>query len=204
MSCKDMYLPKWYEKGIMTIGDVTDNSGSLLEIDTLKRHYGIDIINPLHYLRVKQNVKELFKKFRLETSSGVQRPFTPFHIKILFQNKKGASMFNSLIKRDVTNNHIMREKWKGDLNIKFSDVTWKNIFNCCYKTLCNNTIIWFQTTFLYRILATRSYLYKVNITDTDKCVYCGEKETILHMFVECNNVRNIWSSIEQNIDKTLK
>ena len=204
MICEDMYLPKWYEKGIITIADVTDHSGSVLEIDILKRDYGIEVINPLHYIRVKQNVKEFLKKFSFRPLGGIEKPFIPFFIKILFQSKKGAGVFNTLIKKDVENKHIMKEKWEGDLDIKLNDVTWKNIFICCYKTLCNNTIIWFQTKLLYRILATRSYLYKINITDNDKCLDCGEKETILHMFVECNNVKNFWSLIEQNIYKTLK
>ena len=93
-----MYFPKWYEKGIITIADITDDLGTVLDIDTLKSVYGIESINPLHYLRVRQNVKELFKSgFGL--SGAVQRPFVPFYIKILVQNKQGASVFNTLLKK---------------------------------------------------------------------------------------------------------
>ena len=47
--------------------------------------------------------------------------------------------------------------------------------------LCVITLIWFQTKLLYQVLGTRSYLYKLHLGYSDKCIYCGEIETIVHI-----------------------
>ena len=93
----------------------------------------------------------------------------------------------------------MKEKWQSDLNIVIDDLMWKNIFKSCFRSVCNNTLIWFQIKLLYRILGTKSYLHKLQISNTDRCVICGEEETIIHMFVECPNVKNIWQILEKYI-----
>ena len=59
MSYQEMYLPKWYEKGIVTVADVINDSGTVMDLDRVKRVYGLNTINPLHYLRLQQNVKKL-------------------------------------------------------------------------------------------------------------------------------------------------
>ena len=52
MPCRDIYLPKWHEKGITTVADIVDDHGNVIDIDTIKKVYSIEKINPLHYLRV--------------------------------------------------------------------------------------------------------------------------------------------------------
>jgi hypothetical protein len=38
----------------------------------------------------------------------------------------------------------------------------------------------------------------VNIIDSDACSFCkSESESIMHIFVECNNVRQIWIKLRQ-------
>ena len=54
------------------------------------------------------------------------------------------------------------------------------------------------------MIGTRNYLYKLHLVDSSKCVYCGENETIVHMFVECENVTKIWHLLEEYIYKTIR
>ena len=61
ISLTPMYLPKWLEKGITTVSDVVNTDGAVLKIDKLKHMYSIHHLNPLHYLRVHQNIKSLLK-----------------------------------------------------------------------------------------------------------------------------------------------
>ena len=204
MPCKEMYLPKWYEKGIVTIADVTDNFGNIMDLDTIKSTYGIETINPLHYLRVQQNIKMFLRKYGFTQVDRIHRPFVPIYMRILYKNSKGASVFNKILNRDVCNEHSMKAKWQDELNIMIDEDMWKNIFYSCFKTVCNNTIIWFQTRLLYRILGTRTYLYKLHIGDSDRCIDCGEIETIVHMFVECRTVNKIWKFLKEYINRTIK
>ena len=50
MSYKEMYLPKWYDRGIVSICDVIDIAGNVMDLDKIKSTYNIESINPLHYL----------------------------------------------------------------------------------------------------------------------------------------------------------
>ena len=111
MAYQEMYLPKWYEKGIVTIADVTNDLGIVMDLDTIKRLYDIDSINPLHYLRVQQNVKQYLKKYNFNTVNTIVRPFVPFYAKILCNTKKGANLFNKILKKDLKNDHSMKRKW---------------------------------------------------------------------------------------------
>ena len=58
----DMFLPKWFEKGIITIVDVIEDSGVLMKLDNIKRKYSIDHVNPLHYLRVQKKMSNALYK----------------------------------------------------------------------------------------------------------------------------------------------
>ena len=47
------------------------------------------------------------------------------------------------------------------------------------------------------ILVTKSFLYKINTIDNDRCSRCGqESETIPPLFIHCNKVQNFWSSLK--------
>ena len=204
MACQEMFLPKWYEKGIVTIADVTNDLGVVMDLDTIKRLYNIDSINPLHYLRVQQNVKQYMKKHNFETVNTIMRPFVPFYATILCNNRKGANIFNRILKKESKNDHSMKQKWERDVNLNIDEDTWKISFNLCFKTVCNNSLIWFQIKLLYRVLGTRSYMHKLNLIQNGNCVDCGESETIIHMFVECLYVKRIWHSLEEAIRQTTK
>ena len=204
LTCKDMFLPKWFEKGIITIADVIEDSGVLMKLDDIKRKYSIDHINPLHYLRVQKNVKCFIQKYKLSEIYMVERPFVPFQLKYIWANKKGVSAYYKIINQLNENIHIMKYKWQRELQVSFDEQLWKNIFSICYKSVCNNSLIWFQLKVLYRILGTKSYLHKMAIEENAKCNHCQKMETIVHMFVECDNVKKFWNVIEKFIHQTVK
>ena len=54
----------------------------------------------------------------------------------------------------------------------------------------------FQYKLIHRILITNSFLYKYGLKETELCTFCTEtKESLVHIFWECNYVRNFWLSI---------
>jgi hypothetical protein len=58
----------------------------------------------------------------------------------------------------------------------------------------------FQYKFLHRTILTNTFLYKCRLVETELCVFCGEtRETILHLFCDCNIVKNIWLKIYEQL-----
>ena len=77
------------------------------------------------------------------------------------------------------------------------DEILKNIFHSCFKSIKDNSIIWFQYRILFGILPTRYFLRKIKLSESDKCVFCkDQKETILRLFCHCSKVIPIWQNIE--------
>ena len=70
-----------------------------------------------------------------------------------------------------------------------------NIFQCT----SDSTLRWFQYRLSHRILAnvTNDYLFRINITHTFQCTFCkNDTETLLHLFVDCKHVQEIWHKLE--------
>ena len=54
----------------------------------------------------------------------------------------------------------------------------------------------FQYRVLHRALVTNVHLERWGLRPNDCCSFCGtEKETILHMLIECDRVQDLWNSL---------
>ena len=85
-------------------------------------------------------------------------------------------------------------KWKSEIPY-ISENRLKNSFKTCFKTTDDSSIQWLQYRILHRILATNSYLKKINITSSDLCSLCNtEIETISHVFLFCPFTLPIWNA----------
>ena len=52
-----------------------------------------------------------------------------------------------------------------------------------------------QFKIIHNILPHRVLLYKMKITDSDLCLYCGSQETLQHLSVSCPLLRTFWSDV---------
>ena len=60
----------------------------------------------------------------------------------------------------------------------------------------------FKYKILLRILITNSFLFKCKLKETQLCIFCNEtKETILHLFWECNIVTSLWMEMAEILKK---
>ena len=134
----------------------------------------------------------------------VQRHFVPFYIVPIWKNKKGVSAFYKILTKQSENEHKMKSKWEREMQVMIDNGVWGSIFNVTYRSVNNNLLVWFQLKLLYRILGTKEYLNKINIVHSSDCNHCQQKETILHMFVECDRVIFFWSEIEKLIFETTR
>ena len=54
----------------------------------------------------------------------------------------------------------------------------------------------FKYKLIHRILITNSFFHKCELKETELCTFCTKtKESIVHIFWECNYVRNFWLAI---------
>ena len=191
-----LYLPHWYKKGIICLGDMISNKGIFVTQNVLQTLYGIKT-NFLEYHRVITCIKGTLAKLRLKCTVSV-KPIYPNNIRLLKESKKGSRDFYKII-TDFGNqdNKAICSFWEECFRTTMSSSDWQKIFHICFKTVKDNFLVWFQYCILYRILGTKGYLYTVKITTDRICGICGSYiETIKHLIVDCEKVKFFWGEIQ--------
>ena len=88
-------------------------------------------------------------------------------------------------------------KWNKDLTLNNDNSIWRNIFRQIFYNVQDNSLIWLQYSLIHRILGTKDVLYRMSIEDSNTCRVCQcESETLMHLFVYCTHIVNLWKSLE--------
>ena len=110
----------------------------------------------------------------------------------LLKEKKGCRTFyDQLIQVDQI---IRQEKWINEMGY-INDQEW-NRYNTNINNLSEVILKDFQFKINNKILVTKTFLHKIRKVEDNLCSYCKrEPETILHLFVECDKVKEFWQSL---------
>ena len=161
ISTELLFYPHWCRVGINTPLDILKPDGSSLSMFKLRQIFGLKTNFPEH-LRVQRCLKDYLLKFSIKQYT-CSRPVLPSYLKVLLSRVKGLKYFYKTL-NDQYKNLSLRNKWNNVLNTTINDDTWNKIFKNCFKTICRNDLIWLQFRIIHRILGTRAYLQKINIT----------------------------------------
>ena len=80
-----------------------------------------------------------------------------------------------------------KNKWENQYNLE--DNAWKEIYYSPFKHSIGTQLQWFQVRINHRLLPTKSYLYKIKVTDSPRCTTCNQEETLVHMLWTCPQTR---------------
>ena len=69
------------------------------------------------------------------------------------------------------------------------------IYSLSFKMTKETKLSIFQFKIIHNVLPHRVLLYKMKITDSDLCLYCGSQETLQHLWVSCPLLRTFWSDV---------
>ena len=129
-------------------------------------------------------VNKFIAKYKRNGNFHIQRHYVPLSIKQFLLPEKGCKIYYKILFNNCKNVELpMRNKWENIFS-NHDDEAWKNIFHSCFKSIKDNSIIWFQYRIIFDILPTRYFLRKIKLTESDVCVFCKDQiETILHLFV---------------------
>ena len=196
ISDQPLYLPDWYQKGVITVADVVSYN-KVISYEELCQKFSARF-NYLNYLSVKCKINILLTKFGYALENIIlERPFVPVNLKYILKSKKGVGTIYRIFHTNFQNDHKMKSKWNQEFEICIDHDTWRMLFCICFKTVTNNNLIWFQLKLIYRILGTNSYLHKLGIRNSPNCHFCQQPESLLHIFYECPNSSELWNDIEK-------
>jgi hypothetical protein len=93
--------------------------------------------------------------------------------------------------------HI-QSKWEKEVITEIVIEDWSFIYCIPFSVTKDTKLQDFQHKLIHvhRILITNSFLYKCGLKENVLCTFCTEtKASLLHIFSECNYVRNFWLAI---------
>lgn len=113
-------------------------------------------------------------------------PYIPFYFGyVLLFEKCSKTLYNLINSKDVIPNAI--QKWNNELFMHLEiNVSVKEFFKVCFKTSADTSVQWLQYRILFRVLPTKCYLKKLNLSTDDCCSFCKDDvESIPHVFMKC-------------------
>ena len=96
-----LYIPKWFQRGILTIGDIVNEQGHVSDQKEIEKKFNLSQINFLGYHRVKICINIFLGRYRKGDSFNFIQPYIPHHISFLLSNIKGAKGFYEKLNENV-------------------------------------------------------------------------------------------------------
>ena len=102
-----------------------------------------------------------------------------------------------LIAFSKTHTHDQAGPTRSSENLSINKDAWTSIFKSL-KNVCKETRLKeFQFKLIHRIVITRKELFKFGIKTDDECLYCGNKDSIEHTFIDCPSTESFAKKVMQ-------
>ena len=190
-----VFYKNWIENGIILINDLLDVTGELINYNTFRKQFSIST-NVLQFEGLIRSIRKYISTFNFEPFQFRQdNPTCPFPLCCILKTKKGCrNLHDKLVIKDRLPSSIIR--WQMELNPN-QMLEWSKLLELPFKTTKDTNLRWLQMRINHRILGTNYLLSKMKLTLDDKCTFCRlEKETIKHMFWDCESVSYFWEGLQ--------
>ena len=190
MDGKPIFLSEWFRKGILSINELLNETGNVLTFQEFRDKYSCES-NFLQYYQVVSAIpKRLWSLERC--SDTINRSFSTQNDNIFSLNEstqinlckaKSKDFYNLFNVKIHTEDHTGPKRWSEKLSLN-KDV-WTRIFKSL-KNICKDTKLKeFQFKLIHRTIVTKKELFRFGIKTDDECLYCGDKDSVEHSFIEC-------------------
>jgi hypothetical protein len=192
-----LWLKHWYNQGILQVWDIcNEDKRSMMSNEELQTIHGIKT-NFLEIEKVKRAIPKEWKT-KLRDSKhipDISKAETELVIKCTNSGKGSKLAYNILLKKKAEGPENKLQQWLEELGIERDP---KEILEAMIKTrntLSNTKLQSFNFNYYIRNLTYGARLYKMSMAEDDKCG-CGKKETISHLYWDCERVQELWQYVE--------
>ena len=188
-----LFYQNLINKGIIYIKDIISEENRLLSPDEMRQRYGLIMTEYFQYISIvhciKQELKEMIRNAHDYTPPDHTAPY-------LFQNDIKTStsrrIYNKIVSKVITR-PTSETKLNTMLNTEYREQEWENIYKLPFLSTIETKLRSFQFKINHNIYYTNQKLYRDKLSDTPLCHFCNqETETLLHIFVECRYVVELW------------
>jgi hypothetical protein len=185
----------WKSAGIFLIQDLIHENGDFLRLEEINKKFNLNL-NILNLTSIIKAIPQSWKDILKGDNRYVEWEISTAVCKLKELNFKSLEIYKLLVKMNIKPLKCIK-KWEEDFP-KFTEVTvdlWPNIFKnafiCCRETKLQSL----QYNLIHRNICCQDKLYEWTITQTAKCKYCERRDTIIHFFLQCEKVNNLWFNI---------
>ena len=192
----DFCIRDWHDKGIILVSDIIDEEGNIYQFEALKTKYnlrGTYLDFQAFIRRIPEVWKNEINYNRLVCILSKYDVRCNVYVQYLLKDKKGCRrMYDVMV---PTKSIQESSRWERDIGyITEAEV---KAYNSVISTLKEIKLRDFQYKITNRILVTKSFLYRIRKVDDNQCEYCRQNsETIIHLFVQCNQVKSFWRELD--------
>ena len=182
----NLFIKNWFERGIRSIIDFYNLNGELYTFDEFRELYNVQgtfldyqsVIRkiPNEWKVTIDNHKNEYINIRYNVTCNT-------YVSTLLKDKKGCRKLYEILIRYEDNFQNKCHQELGRIPIE----EWRK-YNKILSELKEVKLKDFQFKLNNKILASKSFLFRINRIDNNLCSYCGNNpETLMHLFVDCQN-----------------
>lgn len=193
----NFYIKDWYNKGVRHVSDLLDEHGNIYEFVDLKNKYNLrGTFLDYHSLlrKIPNEWKDIINNNKVVSILNRYNVNCNIYVQQLIKEKKGCRQFYDTLTE--VNKLAVSNKWDREI----PDITereWSNYYTVI-KSIKEVKMKDFQYKLTNKILATKSFLHRINRINDNLCEYCHrESETIFHLFIQCENVKRFWAELNE-------
>ena len=113
---------------------------------------------------------------------------------VLFINLKSKDIYDTLVTK-IAIRHYMEKRWSDKFSKTISYNDWKEIYRRKIENIVCKKLAEFNYKVLHNLIYTGYMLSKWKSTISNKCVVCGENDTVEHLLYECHRVKCLWKKV---------
>ena len=193
-----------YNKGIMLIEDLFDDKGQAYTYEQFKiNHSGVQL-NRLTYISWHRAIPARWKSC-IANSRPLNCEEKNIKPSIVIQNQEvDITCLKSKFLRDAWLREVTPSaqiKWVNE-SVDFDN--WGKVYSIPFNITKSTKLQNLQFRITHRFFPTKRYLCVRSVVDDPFCDHCGEIETIQHLFLECEPVRQFWNGLVERINPKLE
>ena len=164
----NFYIRDWYNKGIRHISDLLDEHGDIYQFEGLKTRYNMrETFLDYHSLlrKIPNEWKNILNNNKVVSILNKYNVNCNIYVQQLIADKKGCRRFYDIMTE--VNKFVLSNKWEREI----PDITAREMRNYyrVIKSLKEVKLKDFQYKVTSKILATRSFLHKINKINDNLC-----------------------------------
>ena len=200
---QSIYYPNLIKKGIIRVKDIINERNLIQAADVIKQTNGLTTIEFMQYISIVHCLTSDFKEIISNAKHPEVNQETPYMMtEKTLKTITSKRIYNSILSKQVCR-PTSEAKLNEILNMQCNDQDWENIYKLPFLSTIESKLRSFQFKINHNIYYTNEKLKQVRKADTDLCSFCNEeKETLLHLFVDCRHIKDLWIFSNDLIQRT--